>query len=53
LNALIEYTLQEEDNYQRAENIRRLHRRVIVSNIATAAGVGDLKEFFYGFRNLM
>jgi hypothetical protein len=53
LNALIEYTLQEEDNYQRAENIRRLHRRVIVSNIATAAGVGDLKEFFYGFHNLM
>jgi hypothetical protein len=53
LNALIEYTLQEEDKYQRAENERRLPRRVIVSSIATAVGVGDLKEFFYGFRNLM
>jgi hypothetical protein len=53
LTELIEYTLQEEEKYQRAEKERRLPRRVVVSNIATGAVEGDLKDFFHGFQNLM
>jgi hypothetical protein len=53
LTELIEYTLQEEEKYQGAEKERRLPRRVVVSNIATGAVEGDLKDFFHGFRNLM
>jgi hypothetical protein len=53
LHELIEYTLHEEEKYQQAETERRLPCRVVVSNIATAVDIGDLKVFFYGFRNFM
>jgi hypothetical protein len=51
LDELIEYTLREEERYQRTENERRLPCRLIVSNIAADAAEEDLKEFFYHVRS--
>jgi hypothetical protein len=53
LDKLIAYTVEQEKRYMVIENGAKLPRRLIVSKIAAGASVGDLKEFFCGFRHAM
>jgi hypothetical protein len=50
LGAIIKQTLESEKRYQDAEDLARLPRRLIVSNIAAGADEDDLKEFFHPLR---
>ncbi|KAL5121835.1 hypothetical protein ACEQ8H_000050 [Pleosporales sp. CAS-2024a] len=50
LDEMVEHLPKEDEHYRKLENEARLPCRLIVSNVAADAGVGDLRQFFSPFR---